>query len=74
MRRHLCTIVALLVSASVSAVDWPQEIVAEEATIVVYQPQPEGLDGNVLSARAAISLEVANPATPMSRTVTTSVC
>jgi hypothetical protein len=54
--------------------DWPQEIVAEEATIVVYQPQPEGLDGNVLSARAAMSLEVANPATPMSRTVTTSVC
>ncbi len=45
--------------------DWPQEIVAEEATIVVYQPQPEGLDGNVLSARAAMSLEVANREEPI---------
>jgi hypothetical protein len=45
--------------------DWPQEIVAEEATIVVYQPQPEGLDGNVLSARAAMSLEVVNREEPI---------
>lgn len=41
-----------------SAMDWPQEITAEEGTIVVYQPQPEKLEGNVLSARAAMSLEL----------------
>lgn len=40
------------------AIDWPQEVVADEATIVVYQPQPESLKGNVLTGRAAMSLEV----------------
>jgi hypothetical protein len=41
-----------------SAIDWPQEITADEGTIVVYQPQPERLDGNRLSGRAAMSLEL----------------
>jgi hypothetical protein len=42
-----------------NAVSWPQEIEAEQATIVIYQPQPERLNGNVLNARAAISIEPA---------------
>jgi hypothetical protein len=41
-----------------NALDWPQEIQADEVTIVVYQPQPEELDGNMLTARAAMSLEI----------------
>lgn len=40
-----------------AALEWPQEIAAEGGTIVVYQPQPERLSGNVLSGRAAIALE-----------------
>ena len=47
-----------LASAAALAIDWPQEVVADEATIVVYQPQPESLDGNILRGRAAMSLEV----------------
>lgn len=43
---------------SAFAIDWPQEITADEGTIVVYQPQPDSLKGNILSARAAMSLEM----------------
>jgi len=39
---------------------WPQEISVDEGTIVVYQPQPEKLEGNELSGRAAIAIEPAN--------------
>jgi len=39
------------------ALEWPQEVTAPEGTIVVYQPQPESLEGNVLTGRAAIALE-----------------
>ncbi|MEJ2298442.1 MAG: carbohydrate-binding family V/XII [Woeseiaceae bacterium] len=48
----------LTFAAAANALDWPQEIDAEEGTIVVYQPQPERLDGNVLTGRAAMSLEL----------------
>ena len=40
-----------------ATLEWPQEIDAPGGTIVVYQPQPESLSGNVLSGRMAISLE-----------------
>jgi len=46
------------------AIDWPQEIEATEGTIVVYQPQPEGLKGNVLKGRAAMSFEPKDGAEP----------
>jgi hypothetical protein len=39
---------------------WPQEITADEGTIIVYQPQPDSLEGNILSGRAAIAIEPAN--------------
>lgn len=45
-------------TASAHAIDWPQEVTADEGTIIVYQPQPESLDGNVLKGRAAMSLEL----------------
>ena len=53
-------LITLLFTAmpALAALDWPQEITAEEGTIVVYQPQPETLEGNVLSGRAAVSLAV----------------
>ena len=54
----LTAVICLLASASaIAQLDWPQEIQAPGGTIVVYQPQPEKLAGNVLSGRAAISIE-----------------
>lgn len=52
-------LVALMTFAPpAAAVNWPQEVTADEGTIVVYQPQPESLQGNVLRGRAAMSLEL----------------
>ena len=47
------------------AVEWPQEVDAKEATIVVYQPQPETLKGNTLTGRSAMSLELKNGKEPI---------
>lgn len=58
-------VTSFLLSGTVSAIDWPQEITAEEGTIVVYQPQPDSLEGNVLSGRAAMSLEPKGEAEPI---------
>ncbi len=38
--------------------DWPQELSGENGSIVVYQPQPEKLAGNTLTARAAMAIEL----------------
>jgi hypothetical protein len=45
--------------------EFPQEIDAPEAVIVVYQPQPEKLKGNVLSGRAATSLKAKGKTEPV---------
>lgn len=37
--------------------DWPREIQTDKGKIIIYQPQPEKLTGNILEARAAISIE-----------------
>lgn len=37
---------------------FPQQITAPEGSVIVYQPQPETLEGNVLTGRAAMSLEL----------------
>ena len=57
--------IVLLHAGAAAAMDWPQEITADGGTIVVYQPQPDGLDGNVLSGRAAMSLELDNGEEPI---------
>jgi hypothetical protein len=61
--RRLSTLLVLLVTLTATmpafaTLEWPQEIDASEGTIVIYQPQPESLNGNVLGGRAAISLEL----------------
>ena len=53
----LTFVVSMLWVVSSQAIEWPQEITGDRGTIVVYQPQPESLQGNVLSGRAAISLQ-----------------
>ena len=62
----LCTVFVILCTpaTSVAAVDWPQEVEAPAGKVIVYQPQPESLEGNVLTGRAAISLELNNGEEP----------
>ena len=61
---NIMCIVLLLAGMSTattaSAASWPQEIEADEGTIVVYQPQRERLEGNTLAGRSAIGL-IAKP-------------
>ena len=45
--------------------DWPQELTGDKGTIVVYQPQPEKLVGNILTGRAAMSLELIDEPEPI---------
>ncbi len=47
------------------AADWPQELTGNKGTIVVYQPQPEKLIGNIITGRAAMSLELKSEAEPI---------
>ena len=44
--------------ASAQGIEWPQEVQAEEGTIVVYQPQVETLKGDTITGRAAMALEI----------------
>ena len=55
----------LILSSAATAIDWPQEVTTEEGTIVVYQPQPESLQGNTLKGRAAMSLELKDREDPI---------
>lgn len=60
------TMVLLLgLPLSAQAIEWPQEVDAREGTIVVYQPQPESLEGNILTGRSAMSLELKNGKDPI---------
>ncbi len=36
---------------------WPKEVQVEKYKLVIYQPQPESLEGNTLKALAAFSIE-----------------
>ena len=59
-------LLSLMISMPLLAeIEWPQEITADEGTIVVYQPQPDSLVGNVLKGRAAIALELKNREEPV---------
>jgi hypothetical protein len=45
--------------------DWPQEIKVDQGLVVVYQPQPEQLEGNRLKARAAVAVELKDNKEPV---------
>jgi hypothetical protein len=49
--------------------DWPRQIDAPEATIVLYQPQPESFKGNILSGRTAIAVTLKGSTNPLYGTV-----
>jgi hypothetical protein len=55
----------LLYAVTSYADDWPQQLTGTQGTIVVYQPQPEKLIGNVLTGRAAMSLEMKDSVEPI---------
>ncbi len=61
----LSMIVGVKASAQDNTLSWPQEIEDDKGTIVVYQPQPEKLVGNMMSGRAAISLELKGKDNPI---------
>jgi len=44
---------------------WPQEIVGEKTKVVIYQPQPESINGDIVQSRAAISIKLKNDPTPI---------
>ena len=46
----LALVISVLWTLSVSALDWPQEITTDQGTIIVYQPQPDKLAGDVLAS------------------------
>src|SRR5256885_2417994 len=48
---------------------WPLRIDSPDGLIEVYQPQPETLVGDKLTARAAVSLAAARPADPVLRPI-----
>ncbi|MEI6859255.1 MAG: carbohydrate-binding family V/XII [Shewanella sp.] len=67
--RIMLTTVALILlgtlDVSANTIEWPQEVTDKEGTIVVYQPQPESLSGNILQGRAAMSLELIDKESPI---------
>lgn len=44
---------------------WPREISVPQGKVIVYQPQPDLLDGNQLDARAAVALEIIGSEAPV---------
>ena len=61
--------VATLVGGRAAAQDtdegWPRQITAPTNTIVIYQPQPDSLVGDVLWARAATSIQATGQTEPV---------
>lgn len=50
----ICSLTASKLSAAEQ--DWPREIKAPKATVLMYQPQVETFEGNRLTGRAAVSV------------------
>ena len=48
-----------------SSGDWPKGIDTPQGTVVMYQPQPETLDGNLLKGRAAVAVELKESTEPV---------
>jgi len=58
---------ALAPTAALSGQDysWPREIAISQGTVVLYQPQPEKLAGNQLTARSAVALRLTGKPDPI---------
>jgi hypothetical protein len=49
--------------------EWPRQIIVSEGKIIVYQPQPDTLEGNTVSGRVAVSVTREGETTPVFGTV-----
>ncbi len=74
MKNHISAVFAiicagLLVSVPALAEEtvggWPREIVTSGGTVVIYQPQSEKLEGDLLSGRAAVAVELKGKKEPV---------
>ena len=63
--RLLAALALFLGSSAVTALEWPQEVTGKEGSVIVYQPQPESLEGNTLTGRAAMSLQLNDNSDPV---------
>src|SRR6185436_7493553 len=61
----LIAVLLLFGSAMAADTTWPREITTEKGVLTIYQPQPEKLEGNVLTGRAAISLTPQGQSAPV---------
>jgi hypothetical protein len=61
-----CLLPSALAWAQEKAADsWPREIGIPQGVVVMYQPQPEKLEGNRLDARAAVAVELKGSTEPV---------
>jgi hypothetical protein len=62
--KHIYTYVlaSVLFCLSLNSVaeQWPQDITTSKGLVTIYQPQPETLQGNLITGRAAVSFVAAN--------------
>src|SRR5262245_54767741 len=67
----LIALLSIVLAAPVLAKDdsWPREIKADEGRILVYQPQPDEQEGNILTGRAAVSITLKGSTAPVFGTV-----
>jgi hypothetical protein len=56
--------IALAAPAGARASSWPRQFDSSSGTFIIYQPQPEDLVGDVLSGRAAFSLQKTGTSNP----------
>jgi hypothetical protein len=56
---------ALTLAQEDTAGSWPREINVPQGTVVMYQPQPEELEGNRLEARTAVAVELNESTEPV---------
>src|SRR6187549_774881 len=52
----LSLVLLITVTSGFAQAQWPRVIEAKEAKITMYQPQPEALSGDKLTARTAVSV------------------
>ena len=62
----VCLLLGSLNGAQGATTDsWPKDIASPQGMVVIYQPQPEKLEGNQLEARAAVAVELKGSTEPL---------
>ncbi|MGI9341967.1 MAG: carbohydrate-binding family V/XII [Gammaproteobacteria bacterium] len=63
--RVACLLALAIPVAHADDTDWPRQIETQRGLVVMYQPQPETLNGNVLEGRAAVSVTATGKTEPV---------